>query len=454
MSPRGGLSPRGGPLSLHQMEGGLLIDESTPTVRRLAILLQQAGPTAMAHVVHQIAGVIALMFAARYPADVNGENTVLAGMILAFMYDGLTCESLMWGMSSAIDTLASQHNGAHEYKRVGLTLWRSWLILAVIVLPLAYTMWLFADSVFLALGVSAPVRTVINNYFAIRVLSTPASLFEISFMRYSAAIGVVQPQWWSSITFNIAMFILCYTFVYVFEMNYLCLAWAMTVSHYIELVVLVFLSLQYAEVQRTLQPWSKAAWQEWGPFIRLSVPGAILICAEWWVYELLTALTAPLGTNAVAAVAIVVQLQSLLYTIPYGVAQVTSCLVGNSLGAGKKQLAVQLGRLAFGVTLVLGVVVGACVFALGPAYIRFYTPDQIEVQRIAASLLLVTCFIPLFDGLQQVATGIMHATGNQTLGDPRTRRTNQRLGRSKSPLRSSCENSHSYTSSSHIYHSS
>ena len=54
-------------------------------------------------------------------------------------------------MSSALETLGSQHNGAKEYKQVGITLWKCIMILGLM-LPFVGTVWYFTGDIFRALG--------------------------------------------------------------------------------------------------------------------------------------------------------------------------------------------------------------------------------------------------------------------------------------------------------------
>lgn len=32
--------------------------------------------------------------------------------------------------------------------------------------------------------------------------------------------------------------------------------------------------------------WSMECLQEWGPFIHLAIPSMLMLCLEWWTYEI------------------------------------------------------------------------------------------------------------------------------------------------------------------------
>jgi Na+-driven multidrug efflux pump len=54
-------------------------------------------------------------------------------------------------MSSAVETIGSQYNGAKAYKEVGVTLWKCIMILGLM-LPFIAAAWYFAGEIFRALG--------------------------------------------------------------------------------------------------------------------------------------------------------------------------------------------------------------------------------------------------------------------------------------------------------------
>jgi Na+-driven multidrug efflux pump len=54
-------------------------------------------------------------------------------------------------MSSAVETLGSQFNGAKAYKEVGITLWKCIMILGLM-LPFIAIAWYFTGEIFRALG--------------------------------------------------------------------------------------------------------------------------------------------------------------------------------------------------------------------------------------------------------------------------------------------------------------
>ena len=80
---------------------------------------------------------INLFFAGQYSVE------VFAGISLANMFANVSYVSLLVGMSGAVETLASNLNGAGSHRMVGVVLQRSVLILASMSLPIL-AMWYYA----------------------------------------------------------------------------------------------------------------------------------------------------------------------------------------------------------------------------------------------------------------------------------------------------------------------
>ena len=60
---------------------------------------------------------------------------------------------------------------------------------------------------------------------------------------------------------------------------------------------------------------------ELGPcweFFKLGFPGMLMLCSEWWAYEVLTVMAGVLGKEEVSAQAILMQILSLSFMVPLG----------------------------------------------------------------------------------------------------------------------------------------
>ena len=236
-----------------------------------------------------------------------------------------------------------------------------------------------------------------------------------SYEKYLMSIGVMEPSMWANILFNVFILIFDLLFVYGFKFNYECLAWAWVFALYLSALAQIALSWNNQSVQRTLQPLNKAALSGWGEYISLGLPGTVMLCSEWWAYEILSVFASLLGTAQVAAQTIILQTATLVFMIPLGLGVACSSLVGNALGAGHKNLAIQIGKLSIATTVVLEVVIGILLLILGSYFVDLFSNDN-SVKRVANRAVPFLAVFAMIDGLQGVSSGLLRGAGKQFIG--------------------------------------
>jgi len=278
------------------------VDENSSTFDRVMVILKLAIPCILSFFLSISGNFIQLSFAGHLNyggGDLEkNSSTVFAAVSLSNMFANVSALSLIIGMTGALETLASQYNGAGKYYEVGITLQRSILLLICMTIPI-YIMWCNARKIFFGLGVDPDVSHLVGKYLGIRTYGIPADVINVSFEKYLFAMGIMTPSLASSITFVIVLSTL--NSVSVFWLKLATphqLAINFVISQYLVCAVQLFMGYRYAAVQRTLQPFSiKEAlnWKENWNYIKLGIPGTVMLCSEWWAYELLTVMSSMLG---------------------------------------------------------------------------------------------------------------------------------------------------------------
>lgn len=124
-----------------------------------------------------------------------------------------------------------------------------------------------------------------------------------------------------------------------------------------------------------------------------------------------TAIVAPLGTVAVAANSLAVTAESLCYAPGYGLSSAATALVGQSLGAGRKDLARRFAGIAVWMGVAIMSAMGVLMFVLAPWMFSLLTPAA-AVRELGASVLRIEAFAePLF-AVSIVAAGAMRGAGD------------------------------------------
>lgn len=145
--------------------------------------------------------------------------------------------------------------------------------------------------------------------------------------------------------------------------------------------------------------------------IRIAIPQAMAHTASCGAQIAVTVIVAGLGTQAVAANSLAVTAEALCYQPGYGVSTAATTLVGQSIGAGRRDLAVRFARVStlLGMAIMTGT--GLLMFLFAEPLIGMFTPDA-DVMRLGASLLRIEAFTePLF-AASIVASGAFSGAGD------------------------------------------
>jgi MATE family multidrug resistance protein len=283
----------------------ILLEEDASLSKKLYVVTSIAVPVGASLFLWLIGNFITLGFAGRFPGTQDEKTVTFAGISLATVFYNVALLSIINGMATGIETLASHHNGAGDYRGVGLVLQRSMAVGAAFVIPMLPIVYFSGDLVLLV-GIDPAVAKVFAKFIAVRALSCPADVFNESYRRYLTAMGLVNPTVAFAVVFNSLVLLMDFAFVRA-GFSFECLAWSLVVCSYIGAGVMYLLSLRYDEVQRTLIPLDSGALTQWGTYISLGLPGLLMLCSEWWAYELLTFMAGMLGKESLAAQTIIVQ---------------------------------------------------------------------------------------------------------------------------------------------------
>lgn len=97
-----------------------------------------------------------------------------------------------------------------------------------------------------------------------------------------------------------------------------------------------------------------------GEYLKIGIPGACMLCFEWWCFELLAIFSGLMSVEALAAEVIIVNIVALIFMVPLGTAYAASAFAGVFLGRGKINLAKKYSRL----TIIFNIIVTVIVLVL------------------------------------------------------------------------------------------
>uniref|UniRef100_UPI0037E978D9 multidrug and toxin extrusion protein 1-like n=1 Tax=Semicossyphus pulcher TaxID=241346 RepID=UPI0037E978D9 len=384
-------------------------DFISPVYRNeLRQLVKLAGPVVISQLMVFMISFVSTVFCGHL------GKTELAGVSLSIAVVNVTGISIGTGLSLTCDTLISQTYGSGNLKRVGVILQRGILILLLACFP-CWAVLINTEPLLLAVRQSPEVASLSQLYVKIFMPALPAAFMYQLQGRYLQNQGIIWPQVITGVIGNIFNAIINYVLLYCLDLGVAGSAAANAISQYLLAVVLYVYICWRGLHKATWGGWSMDCLQEWGPFVQLAIPSMLMLCLEWWMFEMGGFLAGVISEAELGAQSIVYELAVIAYMFPLGFSAAASVRVGNALGAGD----IEQAKLSSKVPIVCAFII-ACFVGAGLSISRnvigyIFTSEQDILERVA-DVMLLFCFMHLFDAAAGVTGGVLRGAGKQLIG--------------------------------------
>uniref|UniRef100_A0A8D0B5E1 Multidrug and toxin extrusion protein n=1 Tax=Salvator merianae TaxID=96440 RepID=A0A8D0B5E1_SALMN len=338
----------------------------------------------------------------------------LASVTLAVAVINITGTSIGFGLSTACDTLISQTYGGKNMKRVGTILQRAILILLLSCFP-CWALFLNTEQILLLIRQDPDVSRLTHVYVLIFIPALPATFIYQLQMRYLQNQKIIWPEVFCGIAGNIVNVTANYIFIYQLHMGVRGSAWANTISQYFQVIIL-FLYIKWKKLHaKTWGGWTTECLQEWDIFMGLAIPSMLMICIEWWTFEIGSFLIGLLSVMELSAQSIIYEVTTVCYMIPYGISNAVSILVGNALGAGNEEVAKRSSAVAMLCTGCFFLLMGILLTATKDVLAYIFTNDE-QIIGLVSWVMPVYIAFHFFESLACTTSGILRGTGKQKVG--------------------------------------
>ncbi|XP_057216528.1 multidrug and toxin extrusion protein 1 [Triplophysa rosa] len=340
-------------------------------------------------------------------------NAELAGYALASATINVTTTATGCGLALACDTLVSQTFGSKNLKRVGEILQRSILILLLFCLP-CWAILINAESILLVLKQEPEVARIAHLYVMAYLPAVPAMFLHHLQVSYLQNQGIILPQMYTAVVANILNVATNYVLLRVLNLGVMGSAAANSISQ-ISISLLLFAYIRWKKLHvKTWDGWSTVSLQEWGSYMKLAIPSTLMLCFEWWIYEIGGFLAGMLGEVDLAAQHVLLELGAITYMFPLGVHAAACVRVGNALGAGDTNRALLTSKMTLVISGILAVFQGIILGSAKSVVGYIFTSDESIVKIVSENLTLYV-FLQFFDALVCVSSGILLGAGKQKI---------------------------------------
>ncbi|HSL17535.1 MAG TPA: MATE family efflux transporter [Methylomirabilota bacterium] len=372
----------------------------------LEAMIRLAVPVVIVQVGMMLFGVVDTMVVGRL------SSQALAAVALGHIAV-ITVSSFGVGVLLGLDPLLNQALGARDQTSFRRSVQRGFAISAALMIPSAVIL-VPIGPILSLLGQPPEIVPLAAAYAHISIPGLLPFYCWVVLRLTLQAMGRLRPIVATVIAVNVFNLVADWVLVFgagpIPQLGPLGSAWATTIARTLLFVILLVVDrwdlwplLRFDREAFRLQPLLRT--------LRLGVPIGFQLQLEIVAFTVIALLMGGMGTTVMAAHQVAINLASLTFMVPLGVAQATAVRVGNAIGSGNSDGA----RRAASSGLLLGagfMALTAVLFiGLPGGLARAYTSVD-EVRFLAATLIPIAGFFQVFDGLQVVSAGVLRGAGD------------------------------------------
>ena len=363
----------------------------------------------------------------------------------------------MIGLLSGLDTLSSIAYGAKRYSTLSLLLVRALLVCAVAFMFVA-VLWLLGIKPLLhILRQEDDVAILAERYTRLMLLGIiPFTIFE-ALRRFLQTQNVVRPMLYVALTVIPPHFLFCYIFVGSSGIaGFDGAALSNSLSYWLMLILLVLYIVYFKPHHPESLPnfiWSSTSssssseispqvprkkgfarlenitedqeeedkeededdetyhkqkpstmlqlckdaldWKGIKAFVHIGCGGLVMLCLEWWSFEVLALAAGYMSTAALAAHTILAQIVPLAFMVPLGIGTAVSVRIGNELGAGHFQCAKYSAFVAVMITIIFSLLTSIVFGVFARPITSVFSSDSDVVDLSTSASPIVAAFMVL-----------------------------------------------------------
>ncbi|CAE7463263.1 Slc47a2, partial [Symbiodinium microadriaticum] len=375
-------------------------------LRRLAVVSLPSYPIFVAT---RSVGLVSTAMVGRHVQD----PAALAAVGLSNVITNITGYSALWGLSSAVSTFSSQDWGAGNFRALGVTLQRAYLILVLFVCLPLLVLWLNSERLLVACGQHPDVAHYVGIYTSVRCWSLVCMPMNCVLSRTLGAMSNVQINLIMSLTASVLNVVLSSTLVP--RLGFVGAPLTACICDIYESIGIFILATRNADFRKCWGGFSRAAWHEWLPYCKVALPALVLMCIEWWTWDLQSFIAGFISEDAQAVQSVAPAVGDLQYALGQAFGNGAATVVGNMLGEGDLKAAKRAASLTVGCNALV-MMLQLLVFIIFRSDVASLFTQNSDILAGIISLLPFSLSFSFIDGNQSAICGVLTGAGKQDLG--------------------------------------
>ena len=315
-------------------------------------------------------------------------------------------------MTTGMESLGSQAWGGGNMSLLGLWFKRGVVITLLTSIP-SLLLCVRMDLILILIGLDPDLAAATGVYMRWAI---PYAIFYAIFLSFEKFV-LVQQKFTAYYLIVLIMFpvhiLFSYTFISVYHLGLagaaLALASTFLFGNIIYILYIGF-SSQFIEIIFPL--FSKSIFSDWRIYIQIGIGGVWMYVPALWGIMLISVHASYLGSEFVAANAILQNIYFCLYAACVGSFYSTSILVGNSIGAGTLQPLSTILKAAFTFSVLFTLLLNGGLFIFRRQYFGLYTTNK-DILELSLSIVPYLILANILRQIFLVLEGMMRGCGEQ-----------------------------------------
>ncbi|KAF8997839.1 MOP flippase [Cyathus striatus] len=373
-------------------------------------LLVDSIPVILSYILQNSTQTVSILIAGRLGPD---ELSVAA-------FSLITCWCVALGGTTALDTLGSQaFTGGTQPTDLSIHFQRCLLLLWVLFLPVG-VLWFYIEPVLLALGQQESLSRDVQQFLRVLIVGAPGYIGFESLKKYLQCQGIMRASTVVLLAvspINVAVNVLL---IHHTPLGLLGSPVALSMTYWLCFILLgIFTCFSPAHKRNGtwggLQPNIVLNTASCYDFLKLALPGILMVGTEWAAFEIVALAAGRLGSLPLAAQSVIMTTDQILNTIPFGIGVAASARVGNLIGARSAQGAKYAAHASAFLSVIVGAVVMITMISTRNVFGYLFS-DDIDVVVLVSKVMPLVASFQVADGLAGSCGGVLRGQGRQHLG--------------------------------------
>lgn len=322
------------------------------------------------------------------------------------------------GILLALIPLISSANGNQDYRRVA-SLMKQGKYLAFLLSLLSILVMLFPGLLLSIMQSSSEFNHTVRQYLIATSIGMPAILlFQVYFAFFSCMLRPIIAMFINllSILIKVILNVVLIYGVLPEAMSATGCALATSMVSWVTILIGYLVIRRHPEFApyRAFGKMVSFNFKEQWKILKIGIPVGINFSIDSLFFTLTTLLIAQFGTSNAAANQIVCNLSYSAYLIPFSIANVSTVLIAERLGAGDQKTARKIGTSALKLGLITHLVLAALFIFFNRSFALLYTSDTTIIPLASILIILMGCY-RFFDSLLVLLGGILRGYRKTTI---------------------------------------